>query len=79
MKKYIYPAIFIKEEDGYLTFYHYDDAQLEYLQFNQFFYDRGRFSSAVCFCCDKKVLNLRYVSCYNIRVEFGRSAATSWL
>ena len=36
-----------KEEDGYLTFYHYDDAQLEYLQFNQFFYDRGKFSSSV--------------------------------
>ncbi len=36
-----------KEEDGYLTFYHYDDAQMEYLKFNQFFYDRAMFSSSV--------------------------------
>ena len=37
----------MKEEDGYLTFYHYDDSQIEYLKFSEFFYDRARASSSI--------------------------------
>jgi lysophospholipase L1-like esterase len=37
----------MKEEEGYLTFYHYDDSQIEYLKFSEFFYDRARASSSI--------------------------------
>ncbi|MBE6607466.1 MAG: SGNH/GDSL hydrolase family protein [Ruminococcaceae bacterium] len=51
-----------KEEDGYLTFYHYDDAQIEYLRFNEFFYDRARASSSVTleFETDAKEIGFDY-------------------
>ena len=37
----------MKEEEGYLTFYHYDDSQVEYLKFNEWFYNIARVSSSV--------------------------------
>ena len=43
----VHGAYQIKENEGYLTFSHYDDNQIEYLKFNQFFCDRATFSSSV--------------------------------
>ena len=43
----VHGAYQMKEEDGYLTFYHYDDSQIEYLKFSEFFYDRARASSSI--------------------------------
>ena len=34
-------------DDGYLSFMHFQDEQLKYLEFNKFFHDRARFSSSV--------------------------------
>ncbi len=39
--------LFREEKGGYMAFSHYDEAQLEYLKFNPFYYDRAKFSSSV--------------------------------
>ncbi len=43
----VHGAYQTKEENGYLTAYHYDDKQMNYLAFNQFFWDRAQYSSSV--------------------------------
>lgn len=45
--KLIKGAYQFKTQEGYLSFRHFDDAQLEYLKFNDFFGLRSTFSSSV--------------------------------
>ena len=47
LKKLIYGAYQFKTNNGYLGFYHYSDEQIEYLKFDQFFYDRSLASSSI--------------------------------
>ncbi len=47
LSKLIKGAYQFKTQDGYLTFRHFDDAQLEYLKFRDFFELRSTFSSSV--------------------------------
>ncbi len=48
LKKYIKGAYQFKQsDDDYLSFYHFNDKQIKYLSFNDFFYIRSKFSSSI--------------------------------
>lgn len=48
LKNYICGACNEKTIDGYKAFYRFTDEQIDYLRYDDFFYDRSKFSASIC-------------------------------
>ena len=63
LSKLVHGAVQSKNiKNGYVVFYRFSDEQIEYFKFNDFFYDRTKFSASIIikFKTNAKNLSFKY-------------------
>ena len=60
LKELFYGAIEFKIIDGYLAFYRFSEEQINNMQYEQFYYDRTKFSASVCIGFETKATSFSF-------------------